>query len=179
MTIGLGSSSSSNVNTNHKVVVTNEENDRSMSISETETSSSKTIHARVVPFPDPANAFRSFLALVEGTEVLCKDVFTSMYSGEEMARWREAEIVAVNDNIVTIHFVGWADKHDIKLDMSSHDGISRIAPISLSEAMSEEDLKRGRELRDSEVIIHQHHRRCYSHCDHHRRDAKSIAFQDS
>ena len=48
----------------------------------------------------------SFSALRKGQELLCRDIFTSKYTQKEMARWREAEIVKVKDNMITVHFVG-------------------------------------------------------------------------
>ena len=69
--------------TNKGTASTPDETEKS---SEAGSSSSKTLHAQVVPFPDPENAFLSFLALEEGKEVLCRDMFTSKYTGEQMAR---------------------------------------------------------------------------------------------
>ena len=42
--------------------------------------------------------------------------------------------------------LGWADKHDIKLDMSEGNDISRIAPMSILDVFSEEDVKIGKPM---------------------------------
>ena len=56
--------------------------------------------------PSFEEAYVSFKALRKGQELLCRDIFISKYTQQEMARWREAEIVKAKDNMITVHFVG-------------------------------------------------------------------------
>lgn len=80
-----------------------------------------------------------------GMAVICQDFFVSKYTGYELAKWREAEIVNLEpssvDVIATVSFNGWQSKHDVKLSLK--DEWNRLA---LPGTLSDEQMLNGTPL---------------------------------
>lgn len=87
-------------------------------------------------------AYKSiYKAIKIGTIILIRDSFYSKYSGRLMYKWREAEIVDLDQNNPTkifVHFIGWNATFDIWLDIEEE--IDKIAPIGL---LSKPDIDAG------------------------------------
>ena len=83
--------------------------------------------------PSFEEAYVSFKALRKGQDLLCRDIFISKYTQQEMARWREAEIVKVKENMITVHFVGMYEVSNAMLNRALdfvHYAHVRIAPYT-------------------------------------------------
>eukprot|EP01041_Mallomonas_annulata_P007712 gene7712-15781_t len=85
---------------------------------------------------------RQFKFPVINDHILCKDQFVSKFTGEIMCRWRDATISDIfPPEIVQVHFNGWTEKHDIRLDLQSE--WDRLAPLDL---LSEQQILEGSPL---------------------------------
>jgi len=85
---------------------------------------------------------QKYIGLKVHDKILCQDHFVSKFTGETMCRWREASVARIiSESIVRIHFEGWADKHDIQIDLSTE-----WNRISLQEIMTEQQILDGTAL---------------------------------
>lgn len=90
------------------------------------------------PMPQSPPKEQPFVAI--GQALLCRDEFQSKYTGEWMAKWRKAKVVATEPERrrILVHYDGWSDAFDIWVDLSQE--ISKIAPVSL---LNKEECDKG------------------------------------
>jgi hypothetical protein len=86
-----------------------------------------------------------------GNTVLIRDCFTSKYSGQVKYKWRETEILEVdeeNPRRIFIHFIGWNPNFDAWIDIE--DEINKVAPLGL---LSKAEMDSGAELNETQMQL--------------------------
>jgi hypothetical protein len=87
------------------------------------------------------SGFPVYSGVSRDMDLLCRDEFSSMYSGETMYRWRPADCKVVEGrrhNLIYVHYTGWSESFDHWVDLDCEAG--RVCPPGL---LPKEQTKEG------------------------------------